>query len=96
LDKDRSKETQPSIGNVSEQTPKQDASKTSPEMYMYVITETCAGSAATLYNRLLWSDTLQYFGGRLALESLIVPGDWPEILHTVKILGQNSGAVRIY
>ncbi|AYP28915.1 MAG: hypothetical protein [Saothovirus cruti] len=92
LVKGPSREIQALTGNKSRGSLNQVSWKRSPETYTSVIILTSAVSGQTLYNQLLWTECVQYFGAQLVQESRIEPGDSPVMMHSVKIHVQSSGA----
>lgn len=62
------------------------------QTYTSAITLTSAEYGWTLYNQLLWTDVVQFFGARLGLESHIEPGLSQEMTVILRIRVQSSGA----
>jgi len=65
---------------------------TSPRTYTFVITSPYARSARIIYDRLLWSEAVQFSGVPLALVSRVERGPRPVARHTVKIRARSFGA----
>lgn len=64
-----------------------------PQMFLYVATTNCEELARITYNRLLWSETCQFSGGRLVLANREEHGMKREWKLTLKIRTRNSGVV---
>lgn len=89
--KNLSIETPKKTGNSSKNKPNKELSMTSQEIYTSVITTISAEFAQTTFNRLRWTEPVQFSGAQLTLEKVIGLGNSPDLIHIVKIRVASSG-----
>lgn len=79
------------IGIQSEKKRKLETLTPSPQMFIYGIIMDSKESLKTMYDRLLWSEPVQYFGAQLEQAKVTAPGKKPVFKLTLRIRLRNGG-----